>query len=247
MAKMYDAIGDSMPSDGDIYAGYVDGAWPTFGSLTTWHPGKRYVAITVFGRPGIQVVDCETGDLTPAQAAAWAKAEVNGGRRPTIYCNTSTQPAVVSELAALGLEFVRDVDWWEAHYDNDPTLTPGSAAKQYQSTDAYDVSSTDGKWPDSLAPAPAPAPTQGSVYMIPANCTDDGAVRAQIRDWWGARRSDPMTGPNRDILVLFYHLPANQVAWGKNGFGGDPDLLLAQITDDAATKGVLRPNFVGSV
>lgn len=94
---------------------------------------------------------------------------------------------------------------------------------------------------------PANEPDQGSVYMIPSNCTDDGSVRAQIRDWWSSRRSDPMGEATRDVLVVFYHLPANQVAWGKNGFGGDPDLLLAWIMDDASTKGTLRPNFAGAV
>lgn len=98
------------------------------------------------------------------------------------------------------------------------------------------------------SPIPTPSsPSEGSVYMIPSNCTDDGAIRAQIREWWDDRRSDSMTQANEDILVFFYHLPANQVAWGKNGFGGSPDLLEAQIIDDASAKGTLRPDSVGSV
>jgi len=103
---------------------------------------------------------------------------------------------------------------------------------------------------DSLFSTTSPVPISSSpqpqgVFMIPTNCTDDGAIRAQIRDWWDTRRSDVLTPPVRDILVFFYHLPAAQQAWGKNGWGGDPDLLLAWITDTAGAN--LRPQFAGSV
>lgn len=161
LLTMYDSTDvNAMPSNGDIYAGYMDGRYQTFHLLAALFPGKVYIAITVFGAPGIRVCDCEFGDLTPAQAAAWAKQEIASGNRPTIYCNTSTKGQVDSQLAQFGLMFVRDVDWWEAHYDGIPVLTPGSIAKQYQSTTDLDTSVVDPSWVGQPVPPPPPPITE---------------------------------------------------------------------------------------
>jgi hypothetical protein len=120
-----------------VVAGYVDGRYANVTALRARFPDAVIIEITVTGLPGIEVCDCEAGNLTPAQAAQWAHNEVSAGRRPTIYCSTSTRPAVVAALAPYGLEFVRDVDNWVAHYDGVPEVPPGSVAKQYASA-SYD-------------------------------------------------------------------------------------------------------------
>lgn len=169
---MYDAVNpDNIPADAQVVAGYVDGRYNDFQAMVAKFPNALHVPITVFGAPDVRVCDCETGDLTPDQAAAWAKSEVNAGRRPTIYCNISTQPAVVNSLAAQGLQFGRDVDWWAAHYTGTPHLEPGSVATQYADPGPYDISETDGVWPgvpNSPAPAPAPAPTPAPPQPAPS-------------------------------------------------------------------------------
>jgi hypothetical protein len=95
-----------------------------------------------------------------------------------------------------------------------------------------------------VCPTPAP-PTEGSVYMIPSGCTDNGSVCAQIREWWTTYRSDQMLQANVDIILVFFRMPTNQTGWGVAGWGGNPDLMLANIIDTAGTN--LRPQFVGAV
>ena len=95
------------------------------------------------------------------------------------------------------------------------------------------------------SPEPIPIQQKGSVFMIPSNSTDNGAVMAQIREWWATYRSDKMATANVNILLFFYHLPTNQTAWNLAGWGGNPDLLLASIIDTAGTN--LRPQYVGAV
>lgn len=164
MSVMYDSISAaSIPADAEVVAGYVDGWWADFVAIQLRFPHLPQVSITTSGKDKngnwvlAIVCDCENGDASPSTAAGWAKWMISIGHRPTIYCNTSTHADVVTALAALGLQFVRDVDWWEAHYDNDPALSPGSVSKQYQSTDGWDISSTNGMWP-TVAPVPGPIP-----------------------------------------------------------------------------------------
>lgn len=195
MATMYDSISaDSIPGDAQIVAGYVDGWWADFNAVVLRFPTLPHASITVVGRDAAGnwvkaiVIDCENGDATPHTAAAWAAWMLSIGLRPTIYCNTATHPAVVSELAVLGLAFVVNVDWWEAHYDNDPTLSPGSVAKQYQSTDGWDVSSTDGSWP-AVAPTPTPVPippkpTEANPMFSKIVTTNEGTQHLfQVHPW----------------------------------------------------------------
>ncbi len=170
MSTMYDsvnasAIHASFPSP-DIVAGYVDGryAW----AATDWSlfPAAQHVTITVLGQAGANVVDCETGDLTPSQAASWAQAEIAAGRRPTIYCNTSTWPSVNAALTGLGIS-LGSVDFWVAQYDGVAEIPAGAVAKQYQSTAQYDISLTNGSWPSQTAPAPPPPPPSWTNYPTP--------------------------------------------------------------------------------
>lgn len=179
MLTMYDSTDiNAMPSDGDIYAGYVDGMYATFNAVVAKFPGKVHIPITVFGAPNVKVADCETGDLTPAQAAAWAKKEIAASRRPTIYCNTSTHPAVVAELLGVGLAFVTDVDWWEAAYDGKAILSAGSIAKQYQSTTDLDTSVVDPSWLGVAPTPPTPPPVpekEMSMILDPILTLPNGA------------------------------------------------------------------------
>lgn len=170
---MFDSVNaDAIPPAAFAVAGYSDGLynWP----LASWNRYlKAYrVPITVLGgHTGARVCDCETGDLTPLSAALWAHAEINqyGQRRPTIYCNASTVPAVSAQLTKLSLEFVRDVDLWVAKWDGAARLDfPGAVAKQYQHPPAsggnFDLSVVDPVWLGSVANPPVglPAPVQGA-------------------------------------------------------------------------------------
>lgn len=83
-------------------------------------------------------------------------------------------------------------------------------------------------FPVANAAGPSPSPESQEVYMIPTGCTDQGAVRAQIREWWGIFRTDPLTEEAQNLELLAFGLPVS-----LKGFGGSPDLLEANIIDTA--------------
>lgn len=160
MRDMFDSTAvDAIPTTAPMAAGYVDGDWPTYSQLRSRCPSAVLVSITVTGRAGAQVADCESGDLDPTQAAAWAAGEVAAGRQPTIYCNASTWAAVRSEVASRGL--TGRVSYWIAQYDGVRTVPDGAVAKQYQSDTAQnlDYSVAADYWPGVDPPPAQPATT----------------------------------------------------------------------------------------
>lgn len=143
--KMYDAIsGSAVPTDGDLYAGYDDGNWPSAAALAARFPGKTVVHITVNPNDNQGVV----GDGPPDNGAwdEWVNWTLNrraAGVDPTLNTNTSNWSAGKAAFTAAG---VAQPHWWIAQYDNDPTIPAGAIAKQY-ATGAYDTSSVADYWP----------------------------------------------------------------------------------------------------
>jgi hypothetical protein len=147
----------------DFYAGYADGRYKNVADIRARFPHTRVISITVLGTTlDVDAADIETGDLTPASGARWARAKHNRGDHPTLYCNTSTRPAVEAECHKLGLELHRDYEIWEAHYDNVAALPAGAVAKQYRDHGPHgenvDMSVVADYWPGvDSKPAPLPA------------------------------------------------------------------------------------------
>lgn len=168
---MYDSTDVlAIPETAKVAAGYVDGAFANFAAVVARTPNAQHVAITVTGRPANTVCDCETGDLTPLDAARWARVEQRAGRRPTIYCSRNLQQAVMVALASVG---AAPVDWWLADWTGVPHLIPGTVATQYANDVAgCDLSLTNGLWP---APTPDPVDT-GTHY----DATVPGPVGVQL-------------------------------------------------------------------
>jgi hypothetical protein len=155
---MYDSVNmGAIPADAGIVACYSDGRYANETACRQRFPGAQIVTITVTGIPGKRVADCETGDLTPTQAAGWAHNEILSGRRPTIYCNLAAYHPVNVALAAYGLTFGVQVDWWGADYTDFSFLLVGSVATQWISLAGYDISTTNGIWP-AARPTPTPTP-----------------------------------------------------------------------------------------
>lgn len=99
---LYDSTTASdIPANAQLVAGYVDGAYAW--SKADWArfniPDSQKITITVFGGQMAAVCDCETGDLTPDQAAAWIQQYPGN----IVYCNLSTAPAVVKAMQNAGL------------------------------------------------------------------------------------------------------------------------------------------------
>lgn len=238
---MYDSTTWSqIPRDAAIVAGYIDGlyAWPD----TAWNsfPSAQKVTITVLGTKGAKVADCETGDLTPEQAANWAVGELWNLRRPTIYSNRSTWPAVCQALESLHVR-VDDVDWWAADPTGTPHLVEGSVATQYAWNQLgqtggrnVDISLTNGQWPNSMAPVPPPAPSRptrvgiatapgGTGYWIAA--ADGGVFAYGSAPFHGSLGGKTLTAPIVAISACgagYYLLGADGAvyAFNCNYYGG---------------------------
>lgn len=167
MRTMYDGINSLAAGihqrfpNAAMVAGYIDGrfVWTT----AEWNlfPRAVHVQIAVFSSTNAgDVIDCETGDATPAEAAAWVRMRKSAGYyRPTIYCSRSVIPAVRQATGSLILG--HDYDIWCADYTGaaHQVNAPGSpsatcAATQYQSTADYDVSAVyDDGWPHRSPPS----------------------------------------------------------------------------------------------
>jgi len=170
MVTMYDSVTPSaIPADAPIVAGYQDGIyrWPTNAWLM--FPKALHVGIVVKASSNAgQVLDVETGDALPSEAPGWVTMRRAAGQiRPTVYMNASTWPAVRAAFVAAK---VPEPDYWVAKYDGNPALPPGAVAKQYLgypgggSPGAYDVSSTDGVWPNPVPPPVLPEVLEDMGY-----------------------------------------------------------------------------------
>lgn len=155
---MYDAVTvASVPAGATLVAGYGDGYYQNTAAFRARFPHATVVEIAVFARDDLgTVLDVENGDATPAQAPGWVQARRAAGVDPTVYCNSSTWPAVRAAFQSAG---VGEPHYWVARYDGDPTIPVGAIAKQYQDPGPYDLSSVADYWP-GVDPAPSPTPVQ---------------------------------------------------------------------------------------
>ena len=157
--SMYDAIDAlRLPIGGDLYAGYVDGKWPSANAISTRFPHATVVRIATSPHTNDGVVlDCEPGNCTPEQAVNWVLMRRAAGVDPTVYCNQRDPitgwPAA---RAAFDTHDVPQPHYWVADYDGDPTIPAGAVAKQFASNPGYDASSVADYWP-GVDPAPKPA------------------------------------------------------------------------------------------
>lgn len=145
----YDSINASaIPSNAQVVAGYVDGRFAWTAADWALFPNAAKVRIAVFASTNDgAVLDVETGDATPQQAPGWCQMRRAAGQIPTIYCNESTWPAVVSAFTSAGVPLPL---WWEALYDDVAQLPANAIAKQYTDnppSNPYDTSVVADYWP----------------------------------------------------------------------------------------------------
>jgi hypothetical protein len=155
---MYDSttVAD-LPADGDLYLGYVDGRWPTIDALRARFPHQPIVRTTVTGATlDAEVADVESGDLTPASGAGWAKRKIAAGQVPTLYYPASWEPQIIAALRKLGVR-PRKVLLFPASYDGKKQLPKGKIAKQYadpkRTGGHFDASVVADYWPGIDPPA----------------------------------------------------------------------------------------------
>lgn len=184
MRSMFDGITPGeVPAGATLYAGYLNGNWPSCAALAAAHPAAVHVSISVTAGANVgQVLDVETGDATPGEAVNWVLTRRHAGADPTVYCNTSTWPQV---RAAFQTHDVPEPHYWLAQYDGVATIpaawsSAGVVAKQYADKGGYDISVVADYWP-GVDPEPTPAtplPSQEDTMLV-LSITPDPTGTAQ--------------------------------------------------------------------
>lgn len=137
-----DAIHASgIPLDTPVVIGYGDGAisqW-TSSDWARFPAGTPQLSIVTSAWDSGDILDVERFDAIPTDVPGWVRRfKRPGRRRPTVYANRETWPAVLEALAAANLP-ADAVDWWAATLDG-TMLVAGAVAVQYISTGPYDES-----------------------------------------------------------------------------------------------------------
>jgi hypothetical protein len=171
LSTLYDGINTDAATiakiikPGDKVAYYNDGRYAWTPEEIALFPHNEHITITVLGGVA-DACDCETGDMTPAQAAAWVrKRKLAGYLRPTVYRSLALMADI--RQATGNLVMGKDWDAWVADYDNSPSnVYEGAALKQYRSTSGYDVSEIyDENWPHRSAVVVPPVKPVAPVVL----------------------------------------------------------------------------------
>lgn len=115
---MYDSVTISeIPKTAKEVAGYVGGNWPTYKPLKVAFPHADVLSIAVSAKENADVLDVESGDAAPNQAAAWVRRQKKRGvETPVVYTSAAFVQGLVNELDASGLRLGKDFKVWSAHY-----------------------------------------------------------------------------------------------------------------------------------
>lgn len=165
---MYDSVtGGDLPSDAKLVLYYVDGDYANFAAVRKQCPTAQLIPVTTSSKGDLnaQVYDCERGDGNAITAALWALQKIKLSQRPTIYCSRIGSPGYGYpdvQRQITNLKLTGQVDYGIADYTGHPHLVPGSAFTQYANPPSsggdYDISITNGVWPDAPTPPPPPPP-----------------------------------------------------------------------------------------
>lgn len=191
---MYDAVTvENIPADATMVAGYVDGHYANITEMRKKFPHAVVVPIAVSSHTNDGIVlDVEPGDASPAGAVVWVKMRRAAGVDPSVYCNTSTWPAVRAAFRNAG---VSEPHYWIAHYDGNPAIPAGAVAKQYKDAGPYDLSSVASHWPGvddgkTTTPVP-PVHPAGGTYTVKVGDTLSGIATSHGLSLRGLEDANP--------------------------------------------------------
>lgn len=173
MRTMFDGINPStVPSGAAVYAGYVNGNWPTYTAFVNEHPSAQHVSVSVFSSGNAQVLDVENGDAAAVDVPAWlSRQRALGQVRPTVYCSREGAPGygwqdVINACRATGIALP---DFWIADYTTSAHSLSldgvPAVAVQWIDHGGYDESAIyDPSWP-STSPQPQPPAPKSPTYI----------------------------------------------------------------------------------
>lgn len=238
---MYDGITASrLPVGAQMVAGYVDGLYRW--SDADWRrfsPQTVRVRIAVFATTNDgHVLDCESGNCTPAQAVDWVLLRRKAGVDPTVYCNQMNPdtgwPAVRAAFQARG---VPEPHYWVAKYDGVQIIPSGAIGKQYEDdeTRGWDLSVIADHWPGVDPPLEVDVPLTVTEADLVADRTENRAVGVI---------ASPATVPPKET-TLGVETASNPARWAAlnkrlDGLEAKVGALATPSVDPAAVKAALQ-------
>lgn len=234
MAIIYDSTAPAdIPhaDDGYVFA-YNDGLYTQVDAVRARFPDARIITISAVGQASADVVDVEPGCVwPPASAVAYVQRERAAGRNPTVYCGRSNWPAVVQAFYDAGMG---QPPYWVAHYTNTPHLCSSSCypssvgslvavATQYGGDlpGHFDVTVTNGAWPDGLAVAGSGTPLITPASIGGALSQEDDVTKDELLDALrsegisdNARIAREQTDPSKLNAAVSYVLGTEGVSAG---------------------------------
>lgn len=114
---MFDSVDTPLlPAGNFAYAGYVDGRFANYDAIRARFPKAHVLSIAVFASDDADCLDIETGDATPAEAAAWvARQFLRGVKRPCLYSSASVMAEINAAMRLAGIPR-NTLRLWSAHY-----------------------------------------------------------------------------------------------------------------------------------
>lgn len=204
-----------------VVAYYIDS--PSF----TWTPAEIAmfphsvhvrIAVRSSTRDG-HVIDRETGDATPAQAAQWAhQRRVDGYPYPIVYTSISNQGAVIAAFNAIHEPLP---GWWLAHYDNLDVLPAGALGKQYADPGPLDKSI----WADYIPGVDTvTAPTAQQIWAATISFTNSNGTVVEVpaetvlefADLYAGQAVVALNDPATGLKAISAQLTAIQGALSSN-------------------------------
>ena len=171
MVTMLDSVNvENLPHDpGYWYAGYVDGDVPTMGELRgRFGHTHRLISITT-GTGDAEVIDCERGDATPAEAAQWVHRRWREGYNPVVYCGQDAYHEIEGYLQ--GYHPAPGRHYWIADWTNEPHIAFLPRVVGTQWADGSDPYPGLARWCDSsLVDVEGwPSPLRQSFPVVPSH------------------------------------------------------------------------------
>lgn len=173
MRVMFDGITPSAaPDGGDLYAGYVNGRWPSYQGMIDRFPHAVHVSIAVSADADAQVLDVERYDATPLQVPDWVMRQRHRGIDPSVYVSASPWGEVRQACQRAG---IIEPHYWIANYTNGPIIPDGAHAVQWRNTPGWDQSLVRDYWPGIDPPQP----------VIPLHPTPEGETMLLLMQYTG--------------------------------------------------------------
>lgn len=170
MSACFDAVDvAAIPSGATTVLAYIDGRYVTLPAVRARFPEARILTVTTTGLHRADICDVESGDATPAIAAA--------GVREGLYGVVYSSAALLGELSAAMRGLVWR--WFAADWTGLPHLVSGSVATQWASpghgsVGNYDISTLlDSAWPVAVLPVP----TTKELENMTSETASDGTIR----------------------------------------------------------------------